>query len=135
MRHKTRPVETLKESAQLFKKTWGENVVLSFSLGIVNLLGLAILVVPAYLLIKAPILGLHFSTATQVSSWTVIILTYLWFALYLSALETIFKAALFRYAETGDYIGPFSKEMIDSAFKLRVKSKKKLPFSLVPAKK
>ncbi|HLC43692.1 MAG TPA: DUF6159 family protein [Patescibacteria group bacterium] len=134
VRHRTKPIQTVKDSAKLFTKTWGENVVVEFSLGMVSAFSFLVLVSASiftgslfFAIFTIPILAYIF--------WSVLVIAFLWFLFYLSAIETVFRAALFRYAETGDYIGPFSKEMIDNAFKPKVKNKKFLFFKLAPAKK
>ncbi|HSI20818.1 MAG TPA: DUF6159 family protein [Verrucomicrobiae bacterium] len=114
--HDMGPIDSLKHSAGLFKRTWGENVVAQFSLGLISLFAvLAIILFPGAILM---ILVAGAPIVTWMIVTEVLIKLSLLFALiaYTSSLQIIFNAALYRYAETGDYIGPFSQEMISGAY-------------------
>lgn len=103
-------IDSIKQSASLFKKTWGENVVLRFSLGfIMFLLGL-VGAIPIFL---AVITG---SVVVVVAVSAVVVLY--WFALGIiaSALNGIFATALYNYAMTGTVPAAFSPATISGAF-------------------
>ena len=116
VRRKLSPVQALKYSGSLFKKTWGEQLVAESALG-------AVMVIPV-LLVSA----IGFSLLLQVSAEVITVafavkiacaLLVLLVALgsYVMAVEAIFNAALYRYADTGDYVGPFSHELINGAYR------------------
>jgi hypothetical protein len=92
-------IDTVKESASLFKRTWGEQVVGNFSMGWIFFLaflgwalaGGAAIAVTASIMppLAIPIVG----------GW---ILGFILLALVSSALKGVYAAALFRYATDGD---------------------------------
>ncbi|MBL7063050.1 MAG: hypothetical protein ISS49_02430 [Anaerolineae bacterium] len=109
------PIEAIKKSANLLKKTWGEQIVGNFSIGIIFGL-LAVLVV----ILGIPVIVLAASTGSVV----VIVLTVLLFVLALvflglinSTLSGIYVAAVYRYAAEGEASGFFGEEMVREAFR------------------
>ncbi len=103
-------IESIKGSAALFKKTWGENVVLRFSLGLIMfVLGLAG-IIPLLLA------GLTKSVAVIIPVVAVVVLY--WFALGIlsASLNGIFAAALYNYARTGVVPQGYSPGVIAGAF-------------------
>ncbi len=103
-------IQSIKKSAELFKRTWGENVVLRFSLGLVMFLFGLVGVVPI-------ILAAVTKSAVVIAVVGAVVLLY-WFALGIigSALNGIFSTALYNYATTGTVPAPFSPEVIAGAF-------------------
>ncbi len=92
------PIEALKESARLLKKTWGEQIVGNFSFGIIffllSLAGIVPLVIGFVMLAK----GL------TVLGFGLIVLGILFLiaiSLVQSVLQTIFQAAVYLYARDG----------------------------------
>jgi hypothetical protein len=86
------PIEAVKRSAKLFRDTWGEKVVGGFSLSLVSL----VLMLPGFgLWIAAMFLGgikgLLFGTVLMV-------LYFLLLSVFMSAVQGVFNAALYRYA-------------------------------------
>lgn len=119
------PLETLRHSGALVKRTWGENAAYGVGISAFSLLVLLlVLILPSFaaalIIIELPAFFYLGITLAATS-----ILLSLWFVFYISALDAIFKAALYRYADTGDYVGPYTPEMIKGAF--TVKTKKSLP--------
>lgn len=103
------PVEALKESAALFKKTWGEQIIGSFSFGLVFF----VLALPVMLI-------LFLATASGSGSMLValILLTATYFivlALAQSTLQTIFQTALYLYARNGHAPQGFSEDLLNSS--------------------
>jgi len=103
-------IDSIKQSASLFKRTWGENVVLRFSLGFVLFLLGLVGAVPIFL---AAITG---SAAVIIAVGAVVVLY--WFALGIigAALNGIFATALYNYAMTGTVPSAFSPAVIAGAF-------------------
>lgn len=111
------PVESVKYSAGLFKKTWGEKVVADVSIG-------AVLFLSAILLCLIPFAVLVAVTATGSQVWPLVVgagvvafVAVVFLIAYYTALQTVFTAALYRYADTGDYVGPYTPEMIQGAYR------------------
>ena len=107
------PIEAVKESAALFKRTWGEQVVGNFGMGWAMVgMGLSWALVSVCLIV----------VAGQISPWgvaaaaAVAIAGFLFLALLGSALKGIYTAALYRYASTGE-AGYFDPGIIGNAFR------------------
>jgi hypothetical protein len=107
------PIDTVKESAGLFRATWGEQVVGNFGIGwAVVLMGLSWAVVSAGMV----------ALAAQVAPGAVLVALalavagFVFLALLSSALKGIYTAALYRYASTGE-AGFFDARMVSQAFR------------------
>ncbi|HEX7012801.1 MAG TPA: DUF6159 family protein [Steroidobacteraceae bacterium] len=107
------PVEAVKESAALLKRTWGENIIGNAGLGVVFFVAyfsialLAIMLIPA----AAP------SVVGVVTVCTLLIGVTLVLALFQAALQGIYSAALYRYATQGDAGASFDRAMLIEAFR------------------
>ena len=85
------PVGAIKESAGLFKRTWGEQVTANFGFGIFYLVAGLIVFVPSALIFAAsPVAGIGVGVILGVLAFSTV-----------AATEGIFKAALFEYAAEG----------------------------------
>lgn len=107
------PIEAVKESAALFKRTWGEQVVGNFGMGwAIVAMGLSWALVSLGLIV----------VAAQISPWgvaaagIVAVAGFLFLGLLASALKGIYTAALYRYASTGE-AGYFDPGIIGNAFR------------------
>jgi len=108
--------DAVKESASLFKKTWGEQVVGNAGIGLatfVLLLLMTLVAVP--LLMAAAALAPALAVAVGLS----LLGGYLCLILISSALNGIYCTALYRYATTGDPGQHFNPEMMRQAFRPR----------------
>lgn len=107
------PIDAVKESAALFKKTWGEQVAGNFGIGAAVFLGgLSWTLVSVGLIAGAAQVG----TPVVVAAVGIAVLGYVFLGLLSSALSGIYTAALYRYASTGDP-GPFDAAIVGSAFR------------------
>ncbi len=106
-------MQSIKRSAELFKRTWGENVVLRFSLSMVLFLFGLVGVVPI-------VLAALTRSVAVIAVVGVVVMLY-WFALGIigAALNGIFSTALYDYATTGTVPAAFSPEVIAGAFEPR----------------
>jgi len=86
------PVSSLKRSAAMLKKTWGEQIIGNFSFGLI----FVVLALPGVLLL---VLGV---TANSVPLIVVSVLYFIGIALAQSALQGIFQAALYLYMRDGE---------------------------------
>ncbi len=100
------PIEAIKRSASLFRRTWGRQVASSFGFGIIMIVAVLIAVLPAALLFAvSPVLGIVVGVPlVAVAIGTV------------QALEGIFKAALYDFAN-GQQPHGFDRGTLDSAYR------------------
>ncbi len=103
------PFQAVKRSAALFKRTWGEQVVANFGIGLVAFLAIIVGAIPTLLLVAvggpAAVVG--------------IVLFVLWLiavSLVSSALTGILCMALYRYATEGNVPG-FDSAQLNGAFR------------------
>jgi hypothetical protein len=103
----------VKRSAELFKRTWGENVAAQFGFGLLGFL----LAIPAILII---VLGVV--TGSGIALAVAILVGVLWLvavSVVLAALNAIFQTALYHYAANGQSLGPFGQGTLSSAFRAK----------------
>lgn len=111
------PIDTVKESAGLFKRTWGEQVVGNFGMGwAFALMGVSWTLVCGGALYGMAALGL--GPGPLLATVALMVSGYLFLALFSAALKGVYTAALYRYAETGD-AGLFEAGMVGQAFRAR----------------
>jgi Family of unknown function (DUF6159) len=103
------PLVALKESTQLLKKTWGEQLVGNFSFGLLFFL----LGIPAYALVVLGIVS--GSGAVAVVSIALAVAYVIVLALVQSALQAIFQAAVYLYARNGQVPEGFQEEFLSGA--------------------
>lgn len=108
------PIEAVKESALLLKKTWGENIIGNAGIGIVfGFLMFATVILAAVMVFAA------FATKSIVLIGMVIVLAvaaFILLGLVQAALTGIYSAALYRYAESGEGALGFDKNLLGNAF-------------------
>jgi hypothetical protein len=111
------PLEAVKRSASLLKKTWGEQIVGNFGIGaIFGLLFVVmiLLAVPVFIMVV-----MTENVALMVLVGLVFVLALVFLGLINSTLNGIYIAAVYRYAAEGEATGFFSEEMVRGAFKLK----------------
>ncbi len=107
------PIDAIKESAQIFRRTWGEQISGNFGLGGAMFL--------AYLAWMAASFALGwvavnmFSPVAALPVMGISVVGFVFLALMGSALKGIYTAALYRYAMTGD-TGHFGTQFLGNAF-------------------
>jgi hypothetical protein len=107
------PVDAVKESVAIFKRTWGEQVVGNFGMSIaVTLMGISWTCVGFVMMFLATPMGAY-GVVPAIAIW---VLGYVFLALFASALNGIYTAALYRYAITGD-AGYFDADILGNAFR------------------
>ena len=107
------PIDAVKESAQLFRRTWGEQVVGNFGMGwAMVLMGLS------WGLVSAGMIWLAATIAPPavIGAILVAVAGFVLLGLFSSALKGIYTAALYRYASTGE-TGLFSADIVGNAFR------------------
>jgi len=105
------PIQAVKRSAELFKRTWGENMIANAGIGLVGLVATLVGVVPCMLLIAAggPIAAVGIGLAV---AWVIAV------QLVVATLTGIFQIALYRFATDGTAPG-FDNDKLREAFRPR----------------
>ena len=111
------PIKAIKRSAELLKKTWGEQLIGNFGINSVfTIITILILVV------TLPIIFLFF--INQLTGFSILLGCILIFLLLLiglvnSTLNGIYAAAIYQYADTGQMGSYFDQEIVRNAFTSR----------------
>ena len=107
------PFEALKRSANLLKRTWGENAIGNVGIGMAfGLISFAIIVIGALLAFVAA----QLSVALAVSIVVLFVIGLLMLGVYQAALSGIYAAALYRYAMEGEAPPAFRALQLETAF-------------------
>lgn len=108
------PVDAVKRSVELLKRTWGENLIGNAGIGVVfGLLSFAVILLGVLLVI--PAIGSHSAAAIGIVI-ALIVLAVILLALIQTALQGIYAAAIYRYAEEGAASPGFDRALIANAF-------------------
>jgi uncharacterized protein DUF6159 len=110
----TGPIEAIRESATLLKKTWGENVI--GQVGIAASFGFIYLAVVLGTLALVALAVIAHSIALVVTAIAVMVLALGAAALVQSALSGIYEAALYHFATTGEGTSGFDSGSLRLAF-------------------
>ena len=111
--HNVSPLDAIKESARVLKKTWGEQVAGNVGIGaafFVAYLALAVIAVPAMILAFSTGQGSIIAVVA-----VCIVLAFILLALVNASLAGIYSAALYRFATTGE-AGAFDNQVLRNAF-------------------
>ncbi len=107
------PIDALKRSAGLLKRTWGENAIGSVGIGLAfGLVSFAVIVVGLLLAWIAA----QVSMALAVAVIVLFVIALLLLGVYQAALSGIYSAALYRYATEGEAPPAFQGMQLESAF-------------------
>jgi Flp pilus assembly pilin Flp len=110
------PIEGIKRSASLLKKTWGEQIIGNAGIGLIfGLICVAIAVVGVALGVVVLNAGV---TAAGVAIIVVTVLAIVVVAMLSATLRGIYSAALYQYAVGGD-TGVFNEELLAGAFRAK----------------
>lgn len=106
-------IEALKSSALAIKKTWGENLIKHYGLGLVqglfSSLGIIFILIPGILLLST-------SVKAGISLIGIFVLYSVMLSIVFSSAKTIFDTALFIYADSGKVPRAYSEEEMKHAF-------------------
>ena len=103
------PVEAYRRSVHLLKKTWGEELIGTFSFGLV----FGVLSLPAALFYLLSVFSGKGALAAGFMVLTALYLIIL--SVFQSALQGIFQAALYQYARSGEAPAGFEKDLLRDA--------------------
>jgi len=108
------PITTIKKSTAVFKKVWGTNFTGNIGMGVVFLLAFLL-----WLAASAAIVFGLFSIypLSIVVSVPLVTIAFILFISITSTLSSIFQAALYHYAITGESTLQFDKKLLRAAFK------------------
>lgn len=115
--HDVGPIDAVKRSAELLKKTWGENLIGNTGIGLV--FGF---IVFATVLVGGGLIVLAATTKTAaliVATAVLVGVAILLLVLVQAALQGIYSAALYRYAAEGDAGSAFQPALIADAFRVK----------------
>ncbi len=111
------PLEAVKRSAELLKRTWGEQIAGNFSIGaIFGLISFAVILlfVPVFVVVVPTK-----SILLIVLSAVALVLLLVLIGLVSSTLNGIYVAAVYRFAAEGDAGGYFREDLVKEAFRLK----------------
>jgi hypothetical protein len=108
------PVDAVKRSVELIKRSWGENLIGNGGIGVVFGLLMVLAVLVAALLIGGAVAMQ--SLAAIVLAVVVVVLGFTLLGLVQSSLQGIYAAALYRYAEAGEASAGFDQALLEQAF-------------------
>jgi hypothetical protein len=101
--------DAMKGSLGLFRKTWGESVVGSLSIGLIFF----VIGIVGFLLVFAT-LFINFTVFVVAGALFIVLIAIL--AILASAMQGIFVVALYTYAKTGQVPTAFNRELVEGAF-------------------
>ncbi|HET9049473.1 MAG TPA: DUF6159 family protein [Chiayiivirga sp.] len=108
------PIDAVKESALLLKKTWGENLIGQGGVGLVfGLLYVLLAIVGVAAIVGAAMTGKGIFIGIVVA---IVIIAFLVMGLIQAALSGIYSAALYRYASGENASAGFSPHLLGNAF-------------------
>jgi hypothetical protein len=108
---------SLKKSALIFKQTWGETLIMNFSMGLYFFF-VHIFLIAFYVLSLIGLNAVGLLTGGPITMLTVLfVFVFLFTVLLQSALNAIFRVVLFEYANTGRIPAGFEPQLILGAIK------------------
>jgi len=109
------PIDAVKRSTELLKKTWGEQLIGNIGIGLIfGLIIFGLLIVFLPIAIYSSFERMHIVT---ISLAIIFGLSTLILIILSSTLNTIYTAALYRYAAEGEISSNFSENILRSSFK------------------
>ena len=111
------PIDAIKRSSSLLKRTWGEQLIGNGGLGAVfGLLMLGVILLGVPLIVLAVMLE---SVAAVALAVALLVLALLALGVISSTLTGIYTAAVYRYAALGQLSGDFRPELVQNAFRVK----------------
>jgi Family of unknown function (DUF6159) len=115
------PIEAIKRSTGYLKRTWGEQLVGNLGIGLVfGLLGTLAAILGIGLVMAAATTGL---LAAIVAAIAIVVVVVLIIALIGATLSGIYRAAVYRYATTGQIGAGFDPALVQGAFRQRIQAR------------
>ena len=110
------PIEGIKRSTELLRKTWGEQLVANGGIGLV----LGLITFAVILVVGVPLVLLAAATESAALIFVavaIIVLLVMAISLFGAALNGVFQAALYNYASTGTAGQGFNEHLVRDAFR------------------
>ncbi len=109
------PIDAVKRSAGLLKKTWGEQFVGNFSIGMIFfIIGLIVCLLGMPIIVVAAMADSIIVTGLVILLFVLVLVT---LGVLNATLSGIYSAAVYRYAMAGDTSGYFDEELVQNAFR------------------
>jgi hypothetical protein len=108
------PVDAVKESVELLKRNWGENLIGNGGIGIVFGLLMVLAVLVGAVLIGGAVAMQ--SVVAIVVAVVIVVIGFVLLGLVQASLQGIYAAALYRYAEAGEASVGFDQALLQQAF-------------------
>lgn len=110
-------IDAIKRSAELLKKTWGQNLIGNVGIGLVfGFAVFALIFIGAGLVVLAVSTGV---TSLVIATAVIVGIALLALILIQAALQGVYAAALYRYAADGEAGAGFAPEMVANAFRVK----------------
>jgi hypothetical protein len=109
------PIDSLKRSTQVIKKTWGESLIKAIGLGLVRFLVFVVIIMLSGAL--AYVLAFVFTDTGALIGIATGLLLLMLSGLIFSVANTIFNTALYLYANNNSVASGFSEDMMKGAFR------------------
>ncbi len=103
-------IGSIKKSGHLFRKTWGENVIGQFSIGLIFFILGIIGIIPLILSLYTA------SLIIIIAVFALVVIYWVFLGIISSSLDGIFVTALYIYANTGKVPSAYSAEVVKGAF-------------------
>jgi hypothetical protein len=113
------PIDAVRESASLLKRTWGENIMTNAGIGLVFMLFYVLAFIVIGLLVSVVMATGNLPLIVIII--TLSILGIIILGLIQAALQGIFSAVLYRFATDGQQTGGFSTDVLSRAFTPKLK--------------
>jgi len=110
-------IDAMKSSLALFKKTWGESIVGSLSIGLI----FGVIGIVAFLLMFFAVLTQSHHILVMYAAIAIFIVLIAILGILSSAMQGIFVTALYSYAKTGVVPSAFNRELVEQAFAPKTK--------------
>jgi len=111
------PLDAIKKSIQVIKKTWGESLIKSLGLGLVQFL--VFFAIAAFCVGLGYLLTLAFQEIGMLVAIGLGVVLLFLTGLVFGVANTVFNTALYIYANQGKIVSGFNEEVVKSAFKPR----------------
>jgi hypothetical protein len=112
------PIEAIKRSTSLLKKTWGEQIAGNIGLGAITFFAVMAVLIGGGVGVFA-LISLEAGTLLYILLGTVVVISMVLIGLISSTLSSIYTSAVYQYATTGESGEFFDPSLVQQAFRLK----------------